>query len=106
MTQPLKGGRSDPRELTQSFRTQDHIQRIVAACQAFDDRESFARVVGNDEIREKSGSLSTPLYVRADNGNGNGNGAIETVSLKQAIANWQESSRVLRMSMEELLGNL
>jgi type I restriction enzyme M protein len=53
-------------------------------------------VVSNDEIREKGSNLSIPLYVRADNGNGNGNGAAETVSLKQAIANWQESSMALR----------
>lgn len=103
---PLRVGRGDPCELAQSFRTQGHIQRIVAAYQAFDVKEGFARVVGNDEIREKSSSLSNPLYVRADNGNGNGNGAIETVSLKQAIANWQESSRVLRISMDELLSSL
>ena len=53
----------------------------------------------NDEIREKGSNLSIPLYVRTDNGNGNGNGAVETVTLKQAIANWQESSVALRESM-------
>jgi type I restriction enzyme M protein len=90
------------RERAQSFLTDDHIQRIVAAYQTFGDVEGFARVVGNDEIREKSSNLSIPLYVRADNGNGNGNGAAETVSLKQAIANWQESSMALRESMDGL----
>ena len=59
-------------------------------------------MVGNDEIREKASNLSIPLYVRADNGNGNGNGSTETVSLKQAIANWQESSMGLRVSMNDL----
>jgi type I restriction enzyme M protein len=94
------------RERAQSFLTDDHIQRIVAAYQTFGDVDGFARVVGNDEIRGKSSNLGIPLYVRADNGNSNGNWAAETVSLKQAIANWQESSRVLRMSMEELLRTL
>ena len=86
------------RERAQSFLTDDHIQRIVNAYQTFGDEDGFARVVSNDEIREKGSNLSIPLYVRADNGNGNGNGSAETVSLKQAIANWQESSIPLRES--------
>jgi len=90
------------RERAQSFLTDDHIQRIVASYQAFADEDGFARVVSNDEIREKASNLSIPLYVRADNGNGNGNGSTETVSLKQAIANWQESSMALRESMDDL----
>jgi type I restriction enzyme M protein len=91
------------RERAQSFFTDDNIQRIVAVYQAFGDEEGFATVVSNEEIREKGNNLSIPLYIRADNGNGNGNGAAETVSLKQAIANWQESSTALRESMDGLL---
>jgi len=87
------------RERAQSFLTDDHLQRIVAAYQAFGDEDGFARVVSNDEVREKGSNLSIPLYIRADNGNGNGNGATEAVSLKQAIANWQDSSTALRESM-------
>ncbi|MEG6503046.1 MULTISPECIES: N-6 DNA methylase [unclassified Desulfovibrio] len=94
------------RERAQSFLTDDHIQRIVAAYQAFDDEDGFARVVSNDEVREKGSNLSILLYVRADNGNGNGNGVTETVSLKQAIANWQERSMTLRESMDGLLSTL
>ena len=90
------------RERAQSFLTDDHVQRMVAAYHAVDDEDGFARVVGNDEIREKGSNLSIPLYIRADNGNGNGNGATETVSLKQSIANWQESSIALRESMDGL----
>ena len=59
-------------------------------------------MVSNDEVREKGSNLSIPLYVRADNGNGNGKGATETISLKQAIENWQESSMALRESMDRL----
>ena len=58
--------------------------------------------VSNDEIREKGSNLSIPLYVRLANGNSNANGAGETISLKQAIANWQESSMTLRVSMDGL----
>ena len=90
------------RERAQSFLTDDHIQRIVAAYQAFDNEDGFTRVASNDEIRDKGCNLSIPLYVRLANGNGNANGACETISLKQAIANWQESSMALRGSMDGL----
>lgn len=90
------------RERAQSFLTEEHIQRIVAAYQAFNDEDGFTRVVGSDEIREKGSNLSIPLYVRLDNGNGNGNGAGEVISLKQAIADWQESSMALRESVNSL----
>lgn len=94
------------RERSQSFLTDVHIQRIVAAYQAFGDEDGFARVVSNDEVREKGSNLSIPLYVRAENRNGNGNGTAETVSLKQAIASWQESSVALRETMESLIKQL
>ncbi|MCA9473838.1 MAG: N-6 DNA methylase, partial [Nitrospira sp.] len=90
------------RERAQSFLTDDHLQRIVAAYHAFGDEDGFARVVSNDEVREKRSNLSIPLYIRAENGNGNGNVATETISLKQSIANWQESSMALRESMAGL----
>jgi len=90
------------RERAHSFLTEAQLQRIVAACQAFGDEDGFARVVSNDEVREKGSNLSIPLYVRADNGNANGNGAAETVSLKQAIANWRQSSIASRKSMDGL----
>ncbi len=88
------------RERAQSFLTEEHIQRIVAAYRVFDDKEGFARVVGNHEIREKGGNLSIPLYVRESNGNGKG--AAETISLEEAIADWQKSSAALRESMDDL----
>jgi type I restriction enzyme M protein len=94
------------RERAQSFLTDEHIRRIVDAYRAFDDEDGFAQVVSNDEIREKGSNLSIPLYVRTNNGNGNGNGAIEAISLKQAIADWQESSKALRESMSGLLCSL
>lgn len=94
------------RERAQSFLADDHLQRIVAAYQAFDDQEGFARVVGNAEIREKGGTLNIPLYVRAQP-TAAGKVAEEQTSygkadLKQAITNWQESSTALRESMNGL----
>lgn len=92
------------RERAQSFLTDDHIQRVVGVYQAFGDAEGFARVVSNEEIREKGSNLSIPLYVRADNGNSKK--VDKAISLKQAIANWQKSSENLRDSMEKLFDSL
>ncbi len=94
------------RERAQSFLTEDHIQRIVAAYQAFADEDGFARVVGNDELREKASNLSIPLYVRVQTAAA-GRVAEKPApygkaSLKQAIENWQESSMALRESMDGL----
>jgi type I restriction enzyme M protein len=88
------------RERAQSFLTEEHIQRIVNAYRSFEDIEGFAYVVGNDVVREKGGNLSIPLYVRVDNGNGNR--GQESVNLKQALAEWEESSVALRKSMSGL----
>jgi len=90
------------RERAQSFLTDDHIQRIVTAYKAFGDEKGFSCVVSNDQIRGKGSNLSIPLYVRLDNGNGNVKEAEETLSLKQAVENWQESSEALRESMKGL----
>ena len=98
------------RERAQSFLTDDHIQRIVGAYNAFVDEDGFARVVGNDEIREKGCNLSIPMYVRAVT-----NPAMSVLedsdaygqnSLQQAINNWQESSKALRESMDKMLSML
>ena len=93
------------RERAQSFLTEAHIQRIAGAYHRFADEEGFARVVGNDEIRRKGNNLSIALYVRempknAERGKG------EEVELRQAIADWQESSRALRESMKDLFQTL
>ncbi len=89
------------RERAQSFLTDAHIMRIVEAYKAFADEDGFARVANNDEIRQKGSNLSIPLYVRLNNGNVNG--SADKVSLEQAIADWQDSSQKLRISMEQLL---
>ena len=51
------------RERAQSFLTDDHIERIVQAYEAFTDEPGFTRVVGLEEIRARDGNLSIPLYV-------------------------------------------
>lgn len=91
------------RERAQSFLTDVHIQRIVDAYQNFQDEEGFTKVARNEELREKGSNLSIPLYVRANNGNGRDNNSTDQTNLKQAVSDWQESSLVLRSSMENLM---
>ncbi len=88
------------RERAQSFLTDDHIRRIVDAYHGFGDIPGLARVATNDEILERGGNLSIPLYVRAENGSANGSG--DRASVQQAIAEWQKSSTALRESMNRL----
>jgi type I restriction enzyme M protein len=88
------------RERAQSFLTDENIQKIVSAYGASRDEKVFSRMVTNEEIREKGYNLSIPLYVRSEQVNGNK--SAETISLKQAMSNWQESSKELRESMESL----
>jgi len=91
------------RERAQSFLTDDHIQHIADAYRDFAEEDGFAKIVGIDEIRDKSSNLSIPLYVRTANGNRADNGGVDEVSLQQVIADWQESSLALRASMESLI---
>ena len=94
------------RERAQSFLTDAHIGRIVAAYRDFADVAGFARAVALADIRAKDGNLSIPLYVspvptaeeaRAGYAVG-GEGGLE-----KALTNWLESSAQVRQSLEALL---
>ncbi len=95
------------RERAQSFLTDEHIERVVTARQTFADEDGFARVATNEEIREKGSNLSIPLYVRTANKQqltlSEQPDTYGQDNLKQAIAEWQESSMALRESMNGLL---
>ena len=95
------------RERAQSFLTDEHIERVVAAWHTFADEDGFARVATNEEIREKGSNLSIPLYVRKASKQqltlSEQPGTYGQDTLKQAIGEWQESSIALRKSMNGLL---
>ncbi len=95
------------RERAQSFLTDEHIERVVAAWHTFADEDGFARVATNEEIREKGSNLSIPLYVRKASKQqltlSEQPGTYGQDTLKQAIGEWQESSIALRESMNGLL---
>lgn len=92
------------RERAQSFLKPDHIARIVDAYHAYNSIEGFAHIATLDEVRANSSNLNIPLYVRASTSTGHS--PADDASLRTAIANWQESSRSLRASMDDLFGTL
>lgn len=93
------------RERAQSFLTDAHIARIVAAYESDDDVPEFSRIVPLEEIRNQQHNLSIPLYVRTETNATNGNGQPQG-SVKEAIGSWQASSKQLRQSMDVLFNTL
>ena len=92
------------RERAQSFLTEMNQEKILAVYRGFADAEGFSRVVGLDEIRNNNHNLNIPLYVRKTaakiNADQNENNLTET------IAAWEQSSRDLRASMNNLFAAL
>lgn len=93
------------RERAQSFLTEAHISRMVAAYESDDDQPGFSRLVPLEEVRTQQHNLSIPLYIRAETTTANGNGHPKE-SLKDAIAAWQAGSTQLRLSIDELFTTL
>lgn len=60
------------RENAQSFLRPAHQERIVAAYQAFRGEPGFAAVADMNQILERDGNLSIPLYVRKVSSRSNG----------------------------------
>lgn len=89
------------RERAQSFLTDEHLGRIVAAYQAFKDERGFTRVATLHEIRSKDSNLSIPLYVgpspsSPDGAEGQG------PDLARALSDWLESSKRVRMALDDV----
>ncbi len=78
------------RERAQSFLTDEHIERIVAAYRDFRDEPGFAHVVTVDEVRAKECSLSIPLYVEPPKAHGTLE-VKETSSLAGTLNAWLKS---------------
>ncbi|MFH0794005.1 MAG: N-6 DNA methylase [bacterium] len=93
------------RERAQSFLTDAHIERIVAAYRKFKDEPGFTRVATLEEIRQREGNLSIPLYVTpsvpAVREEHVGCGAD---ALTQALEGWIDSSFRVRAAIRALLG--
>ncbi|PXW85001.1 type I restriction enzyme M protein [Nitrosomonas sp. Nm84] len=79
-----------------AFLESQHIERIYAAYQAFQDQDGFCKVVDIQEILSHKASLNMPLYVS------NVNNSDVEISLDEALHNWMHSSAELKKSMDEL----
>jgi type I restriction enzyme M protein len=90
------------RERAQSFLKDKHQAHILAAYQTFANEPGFARVATVDEIAAQDYSLSIPLYVKRT-ANGNGQQPVETASLPQLWAAWEQEGRLFWLEMDELV---
>jgi len=82
------------------FLEERHIQKVYQAFRQFEDQQGFARVVTIAQVAEHDASLNIALYLS------NVDTSRETVTLDQAVQNWQDSSKALKSSMEELFTTL
>ncbi|SKA90252.1 N-6 DNA Methylase [Prosthecobacter debontii] len=91
------------RERTQSFLTDEHLQRVVRAYQDFKDEPGFTRAVPIEEIRAKEGNLSIPLYVGGETHvQTDGAGESATAALPDVISAWIESAVTARRALNNL----
>lgn len=91
------------RERAQSFLTEEHIQRILAAYNGFKDEAGFTKVASLEEICKQNGNLNIPLYVtqpKSEVATFNS----KTLALGEAIAAWIESAEDVREALKAVLG--
>jgi type I restriction enzyme M protein len=93
------------RERAQSFLKPEHQAHILAAYKAFADEPGFAKVATTEEMLEKDGKLSIPLYVRPIV-DGNGNGGGDGRDLRKAWAAFDAGGREFWEQMDELVDML
>lgn len=90
------------RERTQSFLTDDHIERIISAYQAFRDEGGFAKLASLEEVRANDYSLKIDLYVpmpaALDSMKSETNGDLST-----ALGAWAESRVQMRDALSSML---
>jgi len=83
-----------------AYLEQSHIERIYNAYQNYADEDGFSKVVTIDEVLKHKASLNMALYVsNVDNNK-------TQISLNDALANWQASSKQLSNSMDQLFKEL
>lgn len=89
------------RERAQSFLTDAHSAKIVAAYRDFADRDGFCRVADADAIAANRFNLNIPLYVRGSEAD-----ADAGPTLAEALDDWESSAVTLRAAMDDLFSAL
>jgi type I restriction enzyme M protein len=93
------------RERSMSYLKPEHQERVANAYHDFKDVEGFAKVASLDDIRGNDGNLSIPLYVRG-RAISDEKGEYTTNGLKEAVRAWEESSKQLQSTVNDLLKTL
>jgi len=83
-----------------SYLEEKHIKRIFDAYHSFQDEDGFCKVVTNEEVCEKKGSLNIAQYVS------NVNADHFNLSIDNALDAWNDSSEKLKSSMNGLFQTL
>ncbi|HUV69341.1 MAG TPA: N-6 DNA methylase [Terracidiphilus sp.] len=92
------------RERTQSFLTNDHIERIVNTYQRFENEPGLARVVPLVEVRSNGGNLSIPMYIASGEAPGDSSAAENTSNVGISISSWIDSTLDIRVALSKVLG--
>jgi type I restriction enzyme M protein len=83
-----------------AFLESNHIERIYNAYTTYKDEEGFCKVVSIEDVLKHNASLNMALYVS------NVDSSEEQISLDDALTNWNQSSKQLKASMEQLFKEL
>jgi type I restriction enzyme M protein len=87
------------RERAQSFLTPEHIEHIASTYLNFEPEVGYSTIATIDEIAAQDFKLSIPLYVKKEVSE-------KGPDLDTALADWQSSSKKLRISAQELFALL
>ena len=91
------------RERAQSFLTNAHLERIVAAYRDFKDKPGFAHVATLEEIRNQSGNLSIPMYVAASEPATGTSAAVNGDCIPGSLSAWFNSASEVRVALNDVL---
>ncbi len=92
------------RERAQSFLTNEHLSRIVAAYREFNEMPGFTRIASLGEVRAKDGNLSIPLYVGSETTLvQERSGNYRTIDVAQSLSAWLTNSAAVRELINVLL---
>ncbi len=94
------------RERAQSFLTNEHLSRIVAAYRGFNEVPGFTRIASLEEVRANDGNLSIPLYIAPASANGASDQQSQNsgeADLATALDGWLKSSGEVRRALDSIL---
>src|SRR5690606_34847407 len=80
----------------QAHLTNDNIEKLYLAFQAFNNEQGFSKVVGNEDIlNDYDGNLNISFYVKTQNR--------KAEDFKELYTDWLEHSDSLKINIERLL---